>query len=157
VRSGGCSGGLPPADKGGRMGAGFGRSDSSTPAVVEEPSAVALAGASAAGVGEAFAATAGCSAAPTGGGAGCSFSGGSATATAALSSDRRAGCSSPWTRRRTNSATGSSMELEWVFFSITPSSGSISRRVCDGISSCLASSLMRILLIVTATPLELGG
>jgi hypothetical protein len=59
---------------------------------------------------------------------------------------------SPWTRFRTSSATGSSIELECVFFSVTPTSGNISTITCDGISSCLANSLMRILLIFkTAT------
>ena len=54
---------------------------------------------------------------------------------------------SPCRRFRSNSATGSSIELECVFFSVTPTSGNISTITCDGISSCLASSLMRILLI----------
>lgn len=56
-----------------------------------------------------------------------------------------------WSRRRIISATGSSTELEWVFFSLTPNSGSISRIVWEGTSNCLASSLMRILLIILQT------
>jgi hypothetical protein len=53
----------------------------------------------------------------------------------------------PCTLCRMTSATGSSTELEWVFFSVTPSSGNMSMISCEGISSCLASSLIRILLI----------
>jgi hypothetical protein len=52
------------------------------------------------------------------------------------------------------SATGSSMELEWVFFSATPSSGNMSIIECEGTSSCLANSLMRILLIINGNTRE---
>jgi hypothetical protein len=45
-------------------------------------------------------------------------------------------------------ATSSSTELEWVFFSATPSSGSISRIAPGLTSSSLASSLMRIFFIL---------
>jgi hypothetical protein len=50
--------------------------------------------------------------------------------------------------RRTRSATSSSIELEWVTFSARPSSCTNSMTLCDFTSSCRASSLMRILLIV---------
>ena len=49
--------------------------------------------------------------------------------------------------RRTSFSTLSSIELECVFFSVTPSEGNNSRISCEGTSSCRASSLMRILLI----------
>lgn len=51
------------------------------------------------------------------------------------------------TRRRICNATSSSSELECVFFSVTPSSGNISRMMLGLTSSSRASSLMRILLI----------
>ena len=46
-------------------------------------------------------------------------------------------------RRLISTATGSSIELEWVFFSATPSSGSRSRITLGLTSSSRASSLMR--------------
>ena len=49
--------------------------------------------------------------------------------------------------RLTSFSTPSSIELECVFFSVTPSEGNNSRISCEGTSSCRASSLMRILLI----------
>jgi hypothetical protein len=49
--------------------------------------------------------------------------------------------------RRTSSTTSSSSELEWVFFSVTPSSGSSSMITLGLTSSSRASSLMRTLLI----------
>ena len=55
------------------------------------------------------------------------------------------------TRCRICSATSSSSELECVFLSVTPSSGSRSRMMFGLTSSSRASSLMRILLI-TKTP-----
>lgn len=48
---------------------------------------------------------------------------------------------------RTFSASWSSMELEWVFFSVTPTSGSASRMALLLTSSSLARSLIRTLLI----------
>jgi hypothetical protein len=48
---------------------------------------------------------------------------------------------------RTFSASCSSRELEWVFFSVTPASGSTSRMALLLTSSSLARSLIRILLI----------
>ena len=48
---------------------------------------------------------------------------------------------------RTFSASCSSMELEWVFFSVTPTSGSASRMALLLTSSSLARSLIRTLLI----------
>ena len=42
-------------------------------------------------------------------------------------------------------AMSTSMELEWVFFSLTPNSGSMSRMVFGLTSSSLASSLIRII------------
>ena len=53
----------------------------------------------------------------------------------------------PATRRRRFSTTSSSSELECVFLSVTPSSGSKSRMTLGLTSSSRASSLMRILLI----------
>lgn len=50
-------------------------------------------------------------------------------------------------RRRISRATSSSTELEWVFFSETPSSGKRSRMTPGLTSSSRASSLMRNLLI----------
>ena len=50
-----------------------------------------------------------------------------------------------WTR--TFSASCSSNELEWVFFSVTPTSGSASRMALLFTSSSLARSLIRTLLI----------
>jgi hypothetical protein len=48
---------------------------------------------------------------------------------------------------RTFSASCSSSELEWVFFSVTPTSGSASRMALLLTSSSLARSLIRTLLI----------
>jgi hypothetical protein len=64
-----------------------------------------------------------------------------------IGSRRMAAPAPPCTLCRIISATGSSTELEWVFFSLTPSSGNMSIMACEGTSSCLASSLIRILLI----------
>jgi hypothetical protein len=55
-------------------------------------------------------------------------------------------------RRFTSTATGSSIELEWVFFSTTPNSGSISRITFGLTSSSRASSLIRIFTILCAPP-----
>jgi len=59
---------------------------------------------------------------------------------------------SPVRRRLISIATGSSTELEWVFFSVTPSSGSMSRITFGFTSSSRASSLIRILTILCAPP-----
>jgi len=59
---------------------------------------------------------------------------------------------SPASRRFTSIATGSSIELEWVFFSVTPSSGSMSRITFGFTSSSRASSLIRILTILCSPP-----
>jgi hypothetical protein len=56
---------------------------------------------------------------------------------------------SPPNNRRSFRATSSSIELEWVFFSVTPNSGSLSRISCALTSSSRASSLIRILFINT--------
>ena len=50
----------------------------------------------------------------------------------------------PTKRARTRSATSGSMELEWVFFSSTPNSGSSSITAREGTSNSRASSFMRI-------------
>jgi hypothetical protein len=80
----------------------------------------------------------------------------SATCSTAVSTsgDARRGdpLDSPVSRRFTSSATGSSIELEWVFFSATPSSGSMSRITFGLTSSSRASSLIRILTILCAPP-----
>ncbi len=164
VRNGGCSGATPPARRGGLKGAGLLRSGSSvgvTGASCAGPAVEAGKGASTSGI-WVLAACAGCSA----GCASCrakgscrtgcsgfscwtagSLGSGSATATDVSASRRIAAPAPPCTLCRIISATGSSMELEWVFFSVTPSSGNMSMMACEGTSSCLASSLIRILLI----------
>jgi hypothetical protein len=149
-------GALGPVAKGGRIGAGFERACSSTVGAAV-PVSEGAAGVSIVAGGAPLAAIGGCTAVWT---RGCSsMCGGSATATAddpLCSADDASG--KPCTRLRMISATGSSMELEWVFFSVTPSSGSISRMLWEGISSCLASSLIRILFISkTATPSPRGA
>lgn len=53
---------------------------------------------------------------------------------------------------RTFSASWSSSELEWVFFSVTPTAGSTSRIALLLTSSSLARSLIRILLILLFAP-----
>jgi hypothetical protein len=50
-------------------------------------------------------------------------------------------------RFRIASATSSSIELEWVFFSVTPNSGKMARMTAFGCSHSRASSFMRIFLI----------
>ena len=158
VRSGGCRGALGPVAKGGRMGAGFERAGSSTLEAAVPLSEGAVGEVSMVAGGPPLAVIGGCSrtADET---RGCSsMCGGSATATADPLCSVEADSDPPWTRLRIISATGSSMELECVFFSVTPSSGSISRMLWEGISSCLASSLIRILFISkTATPSQHGG
>jgi hypothetical protein len=151
VRSGGCSGALGPDANGGRTGAGLPRSGSSVAVEVEPFSDGGAACASAGCAGAAFAAITGTSGSGDATGSCSSIFSGSSTAVAGpLRTDST--MTSPWTRFRTSSATGSSIELECVFFSVTPTSGNISTITCDGISSCLASSLIRILLIFkTAT------
>lgn len=67
-----------------------------------------------------------------------------------------AGMDSPRTFARIRSATASSIELECVFFPVTPSSGSISRMTPGFTSSSRASSLMRILLIPGKPPRHTG-
>jgi len=56
---------------------------------------------------------------------------------------------SPVSSRRSLMATSSSIELEWVFFSVTPNAGSRSRISFALTSSSRASSLIRILFIDT--------
>ena len=148
VRKGGCTGAPPPAAKGGRIGAEFIREFSSTGGGETRFSPGETAGGSAAG-GAALCAGGKDGSGVKGAVGASSSSSNSATATEDVP---RASVwavveSPPWTRKRTSSATGSSTELECVFFSVTPSSGSISRMMCEGTSSCLANSLMRILLI----------
>jgi hypothetical protein len=58
-------------------------------------------------------------------------------------------------RWRSFSAIDLSIELEWVFFSSTPSSGNISRMVFAFTSSSLANSLIRILGVRAKPPLLL--
>jgi hypothetical protein len=79
---------------------------------------------------------------------------GSARSTVSVSGDAARGdpFDSPVSRRLTSIATGSSIELEWVFFSATPSSGSMSRITFGFTSSSRASSLIRILTILCAPP-----
>lgn len=78
--------------------------------------------------------------------AGAGRSGGAA---ARPSGSGRSSGISPPNIRRSFRATSSSIELEWVFFSVTPNSGSLSRISCALTSSSRASSLMRILFINT--------
>lgn len=58
-------------------------------------------------------------------------------------------------RSRTRSATASSNELEWVFFSTTPTLGNTSIMALAFTSSSLASSLIRILFVRVKTPVLL--
>jgi hypothetical protein len=159
VRSGGCSGALGPVAKGGRIGAGFERDGSSALGADVPLSEGAVGDVSMAAGGPPLTAIGGCSRTAVGTSGCSSMWGGSATATADdPPCSVEASPDTPWTRLRIISATGSSMELECVFFSVTPSSGSISRILWEGISSCLASSLIRILFISkTATPSQGGG
>jgi hypothetical protein len=143
VRSGGCSGAAPPAARGGLKGAGLLRSGSST---METVASWDVAGGSMPGT-EDFAGATGRRSATGSGRVTSSIDSGSATATELSDSQRIATPVPPCRRCRTISATGSSMELEWVFFSETPSSGNMSIMECDGTSSCLASSLIRIFVI----------
>jgi hypothetical protein len=53
---------------------------------------------------------------------------------------------------RTRSASSSSMELEWVFFSVTPTFGKVSRISLLLISSSLAKSLIRIFIRLYILP-----
>jgi len=144
VRNGGCSGAVPPAAKGGLKGAGLLRSGSST---METVASSDVAGGSMLGAAGLAATAAGGRSATDSGRAGSSIASRSATATELSDARCVAAPAPPCKRCRTISATGSSMELEWVFFSETPSSGNMSIMACDGTSSCLASSLMRILII----------
>ncbi len=66
---------------------------------------------------------------------------------AADSAARRGRVAPVATRSRTARTTSSSSELEWVFLSCTPNSGSRSRITVGFTSSSRASSLIRILLI----------
>jgi hypothetical protein len=165
VRNGGCSGATPPAESGGLKGAGLLRSASSVGAPGEPAGAVpgklpglitgGVTGASCAcvvtgasnSVTATLAAGAWCSGSDGSCRGGRSNDSGSATATEVSVSRRMAAPAPPCTRKRSFSATSSSMELECVFFSATPSSGNMSMMACEGTSSCLASSLIRILLI----------
>jgi hypothetical protein len=167
VRSGGCSGAVPPADRGGLKGAGLLRSGSSTVVTVASWEAVLLetvvAGdpmPAAPGGAAGLAATGGRSAMVSGRGsgrAGSSIASGSATATEVSYSRRAASPPPPCNRSRIIFSTRSSMELEWVFFSETPSSGNMSMIACDGTSSCLASSLIRIFVIDNCTTRKQRG
>jgi len=156
VRIGGWMAALLPAlASGGRNGATLGRGASSETAGAAPPLASGWSASTGVGAGAVLAAcTVFSGAGRAGAGVTCSSSaGGSSSATAVAVGTIDAPPPLAATRLRTNSATDSSIELECVFFSVTPSSGSISRSVWDGISSCRASSLIRILLIVTATAL----
>jgi hypothetical protein len=152
VRNGGCSGAAPPADSGGLKGAGLLRSGSSTIGVTGASWAGVIMDASDSGTGL-LAVCVRCSGAWGGAGGSCragccscrSSGSGSATATEVSASRRIAAPAPPCTLCRMISATDSSTELEWVFFSVTPSSGNMSMMACEGTSSCLASSLIRIL------------
>jgi len=158
VRSGGCSGALGPAASGGRTGAaGLPRTGSSRAEGADPFSDTGATGVSATCTGALFGASTGVSCSGAATTSDCSpIWSGSATAMAGPLPSGWA--PSPWRRLRNSSATGSSIELECVFFSVTPTSGNISTITCDGISSCLASSLMRILLIFrTATLSECGA
>jgi hypothetical protein len=138
---GGVSGG--PEDNGGRKGA-------------ERVGAGACAGAGSAGASRAC--TGASTAAATGSGLAatgtCGASTGAASGTCSTAGSAASAVRvplSPSIRRRLISiATGSSIELEWVFFSVTPRTGSKSRITLGLTSSSRASSLMRILIIPCA-------
>lgn len=144
LASGGAIGCPPPVASGGRTGAITG---------------LATTGVSTISLG----ASTGASAMITGGG--CAGSGSRATTCSSAVSSECSGCSeysdsegprraasstaaSPPRRRRTSKAWSSSSELECVFFSEMPSSGSTSMIAWGLTSSSRASSLIRILLIL---------
>ena len=124
------------------MGAGFERAGSST-AGAAVPLSEGAAGVSMVAGEAPLAVIGGCTAVWT---RGCSsMCWGSATATAddpLCSVEEDSG--RPWTRLRMISATGSSMELEWVFFSVTPTSVNTSRIDLLFTLSSRAKSLIRI-------------
>ncbi len=141
--TGGVRGAPPPvADSGGRNGnvdfAGAGAGSSGA------TSARAGSGRVSIGAGSGFAAGRGVSLAT--GAAGASATAADA-GTGALAPFPLGSSVLPVMRRRTSSTTSSSSELECVFLSDTPSSGSMSRITFGLTSSSRANSLMRILLI----------
>ena len=133
-----------PADNGGRSGADRGAAGGGAASVCAASTGSCLAAGCAASTGSILAA----GSLRAGSAAGL----GSATAVSDSGGAERSGdpFDSPVSRRFTSMATGSSIELEWVFFSDTPSSGSISRITFGLTSSSRASSLIRILTILCA-------
>lgn len=90
--------------------------------------------------------------------AGFSCGGGTSAASGSDSSGRGFGVAPPlWKCRRTASNCSSSSELEWVFFSWMPNSGSRSRMTDVLTSSSRASSLIRILLITRIAAAHRGS
>jgi hypothetical protein len=140
---GGVSGG--PDDNGGRNGAervGAGAWGAACSAGISR----ACTGASTAATGSGLAAT---------GAEGASIGAASGVCSATCPPDGEASAvadplSPSISRRLISIATGSSIELEWVFFSVTPRTGSKSRITLGLTSSSRASSLMRILIIPCA-------
>jgi hypothetical protein len=137
---GGVSGG--PDDNGGRKGAervGAGACGGACSAGTSR----AWTEASTAATGSGLAATGACGVSIGAASGTCSTAGSGASAV-------RVPLSPSISRRLISIATGSSIELEWVFFSVTPRTGSKSRITLGLTSSSRASSLMRILIIPCA-------
>ena len=166
-RAGGAGGawGRPAAGCGDRSDASGGRNGAVRAAGFSASCGFSASGAGASAAGGAWAATAGSSGVFTGtscvgsggalgsGGAGLLSAAGGASARCCSASSGSASVPlrspvySPRKNRRNFSATSSSTELECVFFSVTPSSGSLSRIRWALISRSRASSLMRIFFI----------
>lgn len=139
----GATGGMIgcPAESGGRSGAARGAGGGGASAGISRAAGGASAAGSCLGAGAFFAVSAAGPASAT-----CS-----ATVSVSGAAVERGDLFDPSVSRRlTSIATGSSIELEWVFFSATPSSGSISRITFGFTSSSRASSLIRILTILDA-------
>jgi hypothetical protein len=143
TRTGCCApGGALPAN-GGRMGCAgrpAGRSSATSPAA---GSVVLSSMAAGAWTGGPPGATSGAGEVSTAAGACSGGAAGRATGSASTSG------AAPPNIRRSLTATSSSTELEWVFFSVTPNPGSRSRISCALTSNSRASSLIRILFIDT--------
>jgi len=143
TRATGCTlGGEKPAN-GGRIGCAGRPAGRSSAAFAAGSGAVSSAGAAGVWLNGAPGATSNAGAVSTAAAGRC----GGVTARASGSA-----CSSgpSWPKnRRSLMATSSSIELECVFFSVTPNSGSLSRISCALTSSSRASSLIRILFIDT--------
>ncbi len=151
----GCAGRAPPNASGGRSGIELRFPPPCNSSVVEAAGALSTGSACPADAPLSCAVAAGSRSGKrsrrsfSGGGSASCSSGGSSSATAVCDPSPARRCSestSLWPKRCLMAiATSSSMELECVFFSSTPSSGSMSRMMLGFTSSSRASSLIRIL------------